>query len=315
VATHRASLSTLRRNRGVVAGLLVFGLIALACLAAPLYAEHVAGVGPEANNITGTFQRNGRTLDVVTPGGRPVGPGWSRRYLLGADRNGRDVMVRMLYGGRNSLVVGIVAALITTLLAVTLGLLAGYLRGWVDAVIRGGFDLLWSFPVVLLAIALGTALAIGGLELGPVTIEGDSLWIPILVLGAVYVPYLGRPIRGQVIALRESGWVEAAEAQGLGAPRIMVAEILPNLASTLLVFGTLIVANNILTEAGLSFLGAGIQGPSWGSIIAEGVDRPTTAPHLAIVPGLAIVATVLALNVVGDGLRAALDPRARVSLR
>ena len=207
--------------------------------------------------------------------------------------------------------------MITTLIAVALGLAAGYYRGWFDRLISNTFDVLWSFPVLLFGIALGTALAVGGLKIGPLSIAGGSIWIPTIVIGLVYIPYLGRPIRGQVLSLREKEFVESAIAQGMGSLRIMFGEILPNLASTILVFSTLIVANNIITEAALSFLGAGIQSPkpSWGNLISDGVDRLVTAPHLAIVPGVAIVITVLSLNVFGDGLRDALDPRAKLRLR
>jgi peptide/nickel transport system permease protein len=313
----RLAMRRLRRNRVALGFLALFCAIVLLCLAAPLYSDHVAGIGPNKNNLTGKVERDGKQVDVVTPDGTPVGPAFSTDYMLGADANGRDVAVRLLYGGRNSLFVGFTAALITTLLAVSLGLLAGYARGFPDTLIRSGFDILWSFPVLLFAIALGTALAIGGLNLGPIHIEGGSLWIPTLVIGLVYIPYLGRPVRGQVLSLREKEFVQAAEAQGMGPLRIMFGEILPNLASTILVFSTLIIANNILTEAALSFLGAGIQppNPSWGNLIAQGVDRLVTAPHLAIVPGIAIVLTVLSLNVFGDGLRDALDPRAKLRLR
>jgi peptide/nickel transport system permease protein len=227
------------------------------------------------------------------------------------------VAVRLLYGGRNSLFVGFMSALLTIILATALGVLAGYFRGRTDVVVRSTFDILWAFPVLLFAIALGTALAVGGLHVGPINIEGDSLWIPTLVIGIVYIPYLGRPVRGQVLSLREKEFVQSAVAQGMGSTRIMFSEVLPNLASTILVFGTLIIANNIITEAALSFLGAGIQppSPSWGNLIADGVDRLVTAPHLTIIPGIAIVLTVLSLNVFGDGLRDALDPRAKLRLR
>jgi len=307
----------LRRNRVALFFLVVFFLMVALMLAAPLYSKHVAEIGPNKNNLTGKIERDGKQVDIVTPEGTPVGPGLSRRYLLGADGNGRDVAVRLLYGGRNSLFVGFVAAVITALLAVVLGLCAGYFRGWPDRVISSVFDIMWSFPVLLLAIALGTALALGGLNLGFTKLEGDSLWIPTVILGLIYVPYLGRPIRGQVLSLREKEFVESAVSQGMGSARIIFSEILPNVTSTVLVFGTLIVANNILTEAALSFLGAGVQppAPSWGNLIAQGVDRLATAPHLAIVPGIAIVITVLSLNVFGDGLRDALDPRAKVRLR
>jgi peptide/nickel transport system permease protein len=145
-------------------------------------------------------------------------------------------------------------------------------------------------------------------------IEGNSLAIPVFIIAIVYVPYLARPIRGQVLSLREKEFVEAARAQGMGTWRIMAREILPNISSTILVFFPLLVANAILLESALSFLGAGVQppNPSWGTMIDEGVDRIVTAPYLAIVPGVMLVLTVLSLNVFGDGIRDALDPRAKV---
>jgi peptide/nickel transport system permease protein len=262
---------------------------------------------------------DGETKNVVALDGVPIGPQWFKadgKFFLGADRNGRDVMVRLLYGGRNSLLIGVSAAMITTLLSIVLGLLAGYFRGWVDVVIRALLDIIWSFPVIILGVALGVALALGGITIGPVTIEGDSLLITIGIIGLVYTPYMSRPIRGQVLALREKEFVESARAQGAGPIRIMFTEVLPNLASTLLVFFTLLIANAVLLEAALSFLGAGVRppNPSWGTMIDEGVDRIATAPHLTIVPGAMLVLTVLSLNVFGDGVRDALDPRAKVRL-
>ena len=313
----RDAVRAVRSDRAAMAALLVFGLVVVLALLAPVYSRQVAGMGPNQNNVTGTVERDGRRVDVVAPGGRPIGPAWGRRYLLGADQNGRDVAVRLLYGARNSLRIGLAAALITVLLAVSLGLLGGYLRGAADAAVRGVFDLLWSFPAMLLAIALGTALALGGLNLGPLHLGPKSLWIPTLIIGVVYVPYLGRPVRAQVLALRERPWVEAARAQGAGPLRVMLREIAPHVASTVAVLGTLAVANNILTEAGLSFLGAGVQSPepSWGNMVADGVERLSSAPFLALVPGAAIALTVLALNAFGDALRDALDPRVGLPTR
>jgi peptide/nickel transport system permease protein len=307
----------LKRNRVGMGALVIFLLVVACCAAAPLYAEHIAGRGPTATNPTGTIVVDGKKEFVVTPDGTPIGPGFRKQYLLGADPLGRDVMVRLLYGGRNSLFVGFMAALITSLLAVSLGLVAGYFRGKTDSAITNLFDILWSFPVLLFAIALGTALALGGLNIWFISIEGDSLWIPIIIIGVVYVPYLGRPVRGQVMSLREKEFVDAGVAQGMGSARIMFGEILPNIYSTILVFTTLIIANNILLEAALSFLGAGIQPPepSWGGLIADGVNQIYTSPHLSLVPGVAIVIAVLSLNVFGDGLRDALDPRAKVRLQ
>ena len=313
----RLAARRLRRNRVALVALAVFVLVVLVSVFAPLYANLVAGRGPNQTAVTERIRVDGQTVDVVSPEGTPIGPTLGRQYFMGADPLGRDVMVRLLYGGRNSLLVGIASAILTTVLAVALGLVAGYFRGWPDRLISGLFDILWSFPALLFAIALGTALAIGGLNVfGLFTVGGGSIWIPIFIIGVVYVPYLGRPVRGQVLSLREKEFVEAAVAQGMGPGRIMFGEILPNITSTLLVFGTLIVANNIVLETALSFLGAGIQppAPSWGNLIGEGADRIVTAPHLALVPGAAIVITVLSLNLFGDGLRDALDPRAKVRL-
>jgi peptide/nickel transport system permease protein len=306
----------MRRNRVGLAFGVLFLLIVLACLAAPLWADHVAHTGPNENHITDKLLIDGQETYVVSPDGTPVGPGLHGRYLLGADQNGRDVMVRLLYGGRTSIYIGVVAALVTTVFAVLVGLLCGYYRGWIDAVLSRVMDVVWAFPVLLLGIALGTALALGGLKIGALVVAGDSLWIPILIIGLVYVPYMARPIRGEILALREKEFVEAAVAQGKGSLRIMFSELLPNVVSTIIVFFTLNIANNMLLESSLSFLGAGVRAPnaSWGTMIADGYQTIYTAPHLTIVPGLLIVLTVLSLNVFGDGLRDALDPRAKIRL-
>ena len=170
--------------------------------------------------------------------------------------------------------------------------------------------------MILLAIALGSALVDQRPPLGADQHRSGSLWIPTLVISYVLIPYVGRPLRGQILSLREKEFVEASISQGAKPARVMFAEILPNIASSVLVFFTLIIASNILTEAALSFLGAGVQppNPSWGTLIAEGQTRLTTAPWLTLVPGLAIVLTVLSLNIFGDGLRDALDPRAKVRI-
>jgi len=306
----------MRRNRVGLAFGVLFLLIVLACLAAPLWADHVAHTGPNENHITDKILIDGQETYVVSPDGTPVGPGLHGRYLLGADQNGRDVMVRLLYGGRTSIYIGVVAAVVTTVFAVLVGLLCGYYRGWIDAILSRVMDVVWAFPVLLLGIALGTALALGGLKIGAIVVAGDSLWIPILIIGLVYVPYMARPIRGEILALREKEFVEAAVAQGKGSLRIMFSELLPNVVSTIIVFFTLNIANNMLLESSLSFLGAGVRAPnaSWGTMIADGYQTIYTAPHLTIVPGLLIVLTVLSLNVFGDGLRDALDPRAKIRL-
>jgi len=319
----------LRRNYVALGFLALFVLIVIACSLAGPYAHHIAKSGPNDNHLGETFVRDGKQVQVVSKGGFsggefkaggiPVGPQlWHAggRYVFGADTQGRDVAVRLLYGGINSLKVGIGSALICTLFALVLALLAGYYGGWADWIISRFFDLIWAFPVLLLAIALGTALSINGFHHFGISIASGSLWIPTLVISYVLIPYIGRPLRGQILSLREKEFVEAATAQGAGGIRVMFSELLPNIASSVLVFFALIIANNILTEAGLSFLGAGVQppSPSWGTLIADGQDRIQTAPWLAIIPGIAIVLTVLALNIFGDGLRDALDPRAKVRI-
>jgi peptide/nickel transport system permease protein len=305
----------LRRNRAALAfGALFLVLVALA-LMAPLWAN-VAGTTPAKNHLSDTIVIDGKTEQIVTFDGVPIGPTWQKKFFLGADTNGRDVAVRLLYGARNSLFIGITATLITVFLAVVLGLLAGYFRGWTDAVISRSLDVMWAFPVLLLGVALGVSLTLGGLKVGPLEIRGGSLWIPTLVIGVIGVVYLARPLRGQVLSLREKEFIEAARAQGAGPVRIMFSELLPNVASTILVFFPLLVANSILAEAALSFLGAGVQPPeaSWGTMLSDGIVLLSTSPHLTIVPGLMLVLTVLALNVFGDGVRDALDPRAKIRL-
>jgi peptide/nickel transport system permease protein len=312
----RLALRRLRRNRVALAFGALFLVVVALCLAAPIWANNFAHTTPLKNHLTDTVTVDGKKKDVVTPDGVPIGPTYQSHFFLGADTNGRDTAVRLLYGGRNSLIIGVSAALITTLLAVLLGILAGYMRGPVDSVISRAMDVVWAFPVILLGIALGTAFAQSGLNLGIVTIGGDSKLIPILIIAVVYVPYMARPLRGQVLALREREFVEAARAQGAGPLRLMFSEILPNLSSTIVVFFPLMVANSILLEAALGFVGVGVRPPepSWGTMIGDGVDHILTGPHLAIVPGVMLVIAVLGLNVFGDGVRDAFDPRATVKL-
>jgi peptide/nickel transport system permease protein len=319
VGPWRLAARRLRRNKVALGfGVLFLVLVGMA-LAAPIWANDVAHTNASANHLTEVLQEGKKQVYVVSLQGVPVGPQWfaaGGKFFLGADDNGRDVMVRLLYGARTSLEIGVAAAIITTVLAVIVALLAGYLRGAVDTVLSRAMDVVWAFPVVILGVALGTALSIGGLKVGPITLQSGSLAIPILIIGFVYVVYMARPLRGQVLSMREKEFIEAARAQGMGSLRIMFTEILPNLASTIVVFFPLAIANAILLEAYLSFLGAGVQPPtpSWGEMISEGIDRITTAPHLTIVPGLMLVLTVLSLNIFGEGVRDALDPRAKVRI-
>jgi peptide/nickel transport system permease protein len=293
---------------------------------APIYAHHIAHTDPFVANLSATIEVNGKTVDVIQQGGgalglgeTPIGPTWTSHYLLGADNQGRDVAARVLYGGRASLEIGVGSALICCLIAVVLALLAGFFGRWVDAFLSRVMDLVWAFPVYLLAISLSTVLLTrpNGLKVWFFTVNPTSLWVPTLIIAVIYVPYVFRPIRGQVLSVREKEYVEAAFAQGASSLRIMFNEILPNALPTVIVLLPLMIATTILTESALSFLSIGVQPPnaSWGTIIDDGQDLLYTRPLVAIAPGVMIVLTVLALNLLGDGVRDALDPRAKVRVR
>jgi peptide/nickel transport system permease protein len=312
----RLAWARLRRNKVAMTAAVVFGVVVLLCLLAPVYAAYVAHTGPNDNHVTDTVTIGGHQVNVVGLDGLPIGPTWHPRFLLGADPNGRDTAVRVLYGGRTSLEIGAIATLITLVGAVVLGVPAGFFRGWTDTALSRLLDLIWAYPVLVLGIALGVSLALGGLSIGPLTIHGGSILVPALVIGVVFIPYVARPLRGEVLGLREREFVDAARILGYSRAGIMLREILPNLFSTLLVFAALQLAQSISLEAALSFLGAGVQAPnaSWGTMLAEGVQYAATGSslHLVLVPGLFLVVTVLAVNLLGDGLRQAFDPRARV---
>jgi peptide/nickel transport system permease protein len=312
----------LLRNKVALVAFGVFVLIVLVCLAAPIYAHDIAHTDPFSSNLNGTTIVNGKTVPVMeqTSGGlglgeTPIGPTWDpAHYFLGADSQGRDVAARLLYGGRNSLMIGIAAALLTCLFATVIAIIAGFFGGLTDGVLARGLDVVWAFPVYLLAICLSTVLLTsGGLSLGPASIQAGSVALPILIIGLVYIPYVARPIRGEVLSLRQREFVEAAEGLGASNRRLLWNEILPNVMSTVIVFIPIMIALAMLTEAALSFLSIGVQPPdaSWGTIINDGQGLLYTRPMVALAPGIAIVLTVLALNVFGDGVRDALDPRAK----
>jgi peptide/nickel transport system permease protein len=299
----------LRRNKVALFFGGLFLLIVILCLLAPVYSSDIAQISPNAQNIVGA-NLNKCPPTCVNAQSIPVGPTWHRGYFFGADSLGRDVAVRLFYGGRNSLEIGAIATLITMIVALALGLTAGYFRGIADGILSRVMDVIWAFPVLLLGIALGTILAVQGI--GP--LKSSSLLVPALVIGLIYIPYVGKPVRGQVLTLREREFIDAARQQGLSHFQIMFREILPNLASTIVVFIPLILANAILLEAGLTFLSAGVQppNPSWGTMITDGINQIPVAFHNVLVPGIMLVLCGLSINVFGDGLRDALDPRAKV---
>ena len=318
IGPYRLAWRRLKRNRVALFFGGLFVVIVVICLLAPVYSHDIAHLTPDEEHITGKVNIGGHLKFIVDTLGNPIGPTWHSKYFFGADTNGRDVAVRLLYGGRTSLEVGAIATLLTMILAIILGTVAGYFRGVTDGIITRLLDAIWAYPAVLLGIALGTALAVGGLNLGLFSLHGNSLGVPATVIGIVYIPYVAKPIRGQVLTLREREFIDAARQQGLSHIRIMFSEILPNLASTILVFVPLILANAILLEAALSFLGAGVRPPSssWGTMIADAINNNhyQAALHLLLVPGITLVLTVLSVNVFGDGLRDALDPRAKVRI-
>jgi peptide/nickel transport system permease protein len=314
VGPYRLAWRRLRRNKVALAfGVLFLAIVAL-CLLAPVYARDIAHTGPNDNHITEVVKVGSKSEEVVSPGGIPIGPTWHSRFFLGADQNGRDIAVRLLYGGRNSLFIGSFATLITMLLAVIVGLISGYFRGPLDGVLSRAMDVIWAYPALLLGVALGVVLGVSGLDLGLFKLQGNSLLVPAAIVGVVYVPYVAKPLRGQVLGLREKEFIDAARAQGLGHARIMLGEVLPNLASTIIVLVPLMLANSILLEASLSFLGAGVQppNPSWGTMIGEGIRFIPAAIHTTLVPGIMLMLAVLGVNVLGDGIRDAVDPRARI---
>jgi len=306
IGPYQLAWRRLKRNKVALAFGGLFVLIVILCVLAPVYAHDIAHTGPNDEHID----------TALSSVGLPIGPTWKSKFFFGADDVGRDVAVRLLYGGRNSLEIGAEATAITIFLATILGIIAGYFRGPLDGLISRAFDLIWAYPVYLLGIVLGVVLAIGGLDLGLFKISGSSLVITSMIIGVVYIPYVGKPIRGQVLGLREREFIDAARQQGLSHFQIMVGEILPNVISTIIVFVPLVMANAILTEAGLSYLGAGVRPPnaSWGTMISENLQFVPAVFHPVLVPGLMLVLTVLGINVFGDGVRDALDPRAKIRI-
>ncbi len=318
----RTALGQLLRNRAAVVSAVVVAVVVLACVGAPLYASHVAHTDPFRSDLSATTEIGGRRVDVIEAstvglglGSTPIGPTWDpAHYALGADGQGRDVAARLLYGGRNSLFIGFVSAVLCCVVAAVVGIVAGYFGGVVDAVLSRLLDVVWAFPVYLLGISLSIVLIGSGITLGPVHVDSGSIWLPVLIIAAIFVPYVARPVRGQVLSLRERDFVRAAVGLGASDARIMRRDVLPNVLPTVVVFLPLMTAVNMLTESALSFLSIGVQPPdaSWGTIINDGLGLLYTRPAVAVAPGLALVVTAVALNVLGDGVRDALDPQARL---
>lgn len=293
-------------------------LIVAATLLAPVYAKYVSGSDPFRSSLSAKIMIDGETVPVMQQsteglglGVTPIGPTWGAQYLLGADAQGRDVAARMFYGGRSSLLIASASTLMCLVLAALVGITAGYMGGPVDSVLSNLIDMIWAFPIYLLAISLSIVMIGKSYQIGPFEISSSSLLLPIFIIGIVYVPYVARPVRGRVLALNQSEFVIAARALGVRPSRILLRHILPNVSTTLIVFAPMLMALNIVIESSLSFLSVGVQPPnaSWGTILQDGQTLLYSRPMVSLAPGLAIMFTVLLLNLFGDILRDVLDPK------
>ncbi|MFN2469412.1 MAG: ABC transporter permease [Gaiellaceae bacterium] len=279
----RDAFHRLVRNPGAVIGAVLVALFVITAAFAPLIATH------------DPLEPNLNALDL----GRPVGP--SLEHWFGIDLQGRDLFSRIVYGARYSLVIGIVAVAIGLAAGLVLGAIAGYVGGYVDSVIMRAMDVMLAIPGLLFAI-------------GIVAMLGNSLTNVMIAVGVVNVPIFARLLRGSILAAREHDYVLAARAVGVRGPSILVSHVVPNAISPVIVQGTLAMATAIIDVAGLGFLGLGVEDPStpeWGTMLTEANEYLTVGPFLAIIPGVAILVSVLGFNLIGDGLREALDPKLR----
>lgn len=284
---HRTTWQEVRqrfvKDKFAVIGLFVIAALVIVAVFAPWIAPH---------DPTTQFDEG------LTMKGMPIGS--SAKFLLGTDTLGRDLLSRLIYGARVSLVIGVLANGLALILGVIFGLTAGYFRGWVETLIMRATDVMMAFPIYLFAVAL-------------VAVLKPSLWILVVVIGIVYWTPMTRVIHGEVLSIREKEFVDAAKLTGCSNLRILYRHILPHLVAPIIVYTSLGIATTVLFEATLSYIGLGVQPPtpSWGQMISDGQSYYLSAPHLVLYPGLAIMLTVLAFNLVGDGLRDAFDPQQR----
>jgi peptide/nickel transport system permease protein len=286
----------LRQDKVAMVALAVVCLIVFVAILAPLIVKIAGTPNPQTTNA-----------DLTDDFGQPLGP--QSGHPFGVDKLGRDVFSRTIYGSRVSLEVAFIATFLIVLIGVTVGLIAGYYRGWADTLLTRAMDLLLAFPVLILAIGIGVACSgkdgcAGGLI-------KPGLTVVIFVITLTSWPYMARIVRGQVLSLREKEFVEAAQSLGANDRRIIFREILPNLVAPIIVYGTILIPQNIIYEAALSFLGVGVDPstPSWGAMISDATSIFKEAWWFMTFPGLALLVTVLAFNLVGDGLQDALNPR------
>jgi peptide/nickel transport system permease protein len=284
-----------RRDRVAQAAAIFILLLIVVAIFAPLVVKLFGLPGPYVQNpnLTGPF-------------GEPLGP--SGAHPFGVDALGEDVASRVIYGARVSLEVGVIGTAIAASIGVALGLLAGYYRGWVDTIVSRIVEVFLAFPVLVLGLGIGAACGVRGCAGGLIQ---PGLGTVIFIIAISSFTYIARIARGQVLSLREKEFVEAARSLGASNGRILFREILPNLVAPLIVYASLLIPTNILLEAGLSFLGVGIRPPtaSWGQMISDASNIFNTAWWYMVFPGAALLLTVLAFNLVGDGLLDALNPR------
>ena len=291
----------LKKDRVAIGGGIVIIVLIIIAIIAPLLIKLFGHPYDEYHN------------DLIDPTlGLPKGDlgGISKDYILGVEPvNGRDIFSRIVYGAQTTLTVAFLSAFLSTILGVLFGLTAGFVGGWVDSIISRIMDFLLAFPQLLFSIALVSVLPPTSFGLGP---RWSRVLVLVAVIGFFGWPYIGRIVRGQTLSLREREFVEASRSLGARSPRILFREMLPNLAAPILVYTTLIIPTNILTEAALSFLGVGIPPPypSWGGMLSDALQFYRYDPMFMIIPGAMIFITVLAFNLFGDGLRDALDPKA-----
>ncbi|WP_405552636.1 ABC transporter permease [Streptomyces sp. NBC_01171] len=297
----RIAWERLKRDKLALTGGTVVVLLIVVALLAPVL-THLIGQDPDA------YHEN--LIDPLfgTPKGSLGGLGGD--HLLGVEPvNGRDILARILYGAQISLLVGFLSAVVAVALGTVLGILAGFFGGWVDSVISRVMDGLLAFPQLLFIIALVSVMPNTMLGLSGSAVR---VFVMILVIGFFGWPYIGRVVRGQTLSLREREYVDAARSLGAGRFYILFKELLPNLVAPIIVYSTMMIPTNILTEAALSFLGVGVKPPtaSWGQMLSNAIDYYDSDPMYMVVPGVAIFITVLAFNLFGDGVRDALDPKA-----
>jgi peptide/nickel transport system permease protein len=284
-----------RQDRVALVSLAFIVFLIVLALAAPLVVSLLGLPGPDVQN-----------LNLTDSFGSPLGP--SLAHPFGVDQLGEDVMSRVIYGTRVSLEVGILGTAISTVIGVVVGMLAGFYRGWVDMLLSRFVDVVLSIPILLLGLGVAAACSVRGCVKGVVQ---PGLTTIIFIISVATWPYVARIVRGLVLSMREREFVEAARALGASDARIMFREILPNLTAPIIVYSSLLIPTNILFEAALSYLGVGIRPPtaSWGQMIASATPIFNTAWWYMVFPGLALLLTVLAFNLLGDGLQDALNPR------